>query len=604
MSENTKIQWCDSTVNPIMGCNGCELFPKPKHLLSQIDTAVAALGITIDSEAIFRDLIKAAYAAIPSPQSGHSDAVTTTNIWHLRDQFENRLMGAHGLLVADAAVSTISREISCYAARLHFNRGHCITDPKRKVTTGYAPVFEKVSSFSGRVVKAAAWDDLLGCPREGEEWKGTCPRMIFVGDMGDSFSAKKHFPFLKEELMPAIQSENGQRHLWLLLTKRPETMAEFSQEIGGFPDNVCAMTTVTSADPEVLKRVDQLRTVNAHIKGLSIEPLLERIPAEQLDLTGIDWVIVGGESGAKENVRPFALEWAVELQEHCQKHGVAFFMKQMGSAPTVAGETVKLNDDHGGDWSEWSTLGDLGTTLKVREFPQAFRSYRSNKVARETTKTPVECDTPENRSPKASLADIEEFQRQDEIVKRGAAAFIEVGEALAKIRDGELWKASIYKSWAAYCRSVAALSKSYANRLIEASNVVSALRQVVPIGATGDAMLPTAESQVRALLLLESTEQRGEAWLMACEKTKGQPTAAQVKEVVLEMLPEKDTPASKPAKVRASASPVQSPPLPTAKTVELVTQLREVVNEGQSWDGVKKILAEMEELISGSNVAA
>jgi len=61
------------------------------------------------------------------------------------------------------------------------------------------------------------------------------------------------------------------------------------------------MTTVTSADTEVLKRVDALRNVKASIKGLSIEPLWEQLPPEKLNLEGIDWVIVGGESGSGLN---------------------------------------------------------------------------------------------------------------------------------------------------------------------------------------------------------------------------------------------------------------------------------------------------------------
>jgi hypothetical protein len=66
--------------------------------------------------------------------------------------------------------------------------------------------------------------------------------MIFVSDMGDALSAKGDFPFLKSDLMPAIRSDAGKRHLWLWLTKRPGRMAEFAMAIGGFPENVCAMT--------------------------------------------------------------------------------------------------------------------------------------------------------------------------------------------------------------------------------------------------------------------------------------------------------------------------------------------------------------------------
>jgi protein gp37 len=92
-----------------------------------------------------------------------------------------------------------------------------------------------------------------------------------------------------------ISTEKGRRHLWLWLTKRTHIMRQFAEEIGGLPGNVCAMTTVTGRD--ALHRVDELRQTKAACRGLSIVPLWERIPPESFDLTGIDWLILAGESG-------------------------------------------------------------------------------------------------------------------------------------------------------------------------------------------------------------------------------------------------------------------------------------------------------------------
>lgn len=141
-------------------------------------------------------------------------------------------------------------------------------------------------------------------------------------------------------------------------------MARFAGQMGGFPSNVCAMTTVTGR--EKLHRVDQLRKVEASIRGLSIEPLWERIPREKLNLDGIDWVILGGESGRRDAVHPFAIEWARELRDHCQDLGVVFFLKQLGRCPTEGERELKLCDNHGGDWAEWPQ------DLQVRQVPQAF----------------------------------------------------------------------------------------------------------------------------------------------------------------------------------------------------------------------------------------
>lgn len=126
------------------------------------------------------------------------------------------------------------------------------------------------------------------------------------------------------------------------------------------------MTTVTSA--KTLSRVDVLREVNAAVRGLSLEPLWGPL-ADKIDLTEIDWVIVGGESGARANVELFPVEWAIELRDRCREEGVAFFLKQLGRRPSRQGEEFQLRHQHGGDWSEWPQ------ELRVREMPESFYSY-------------------------------------------------------------------------------------------------------------------------------------------------------------------------------------------------------------------------------------
>ncbi len=372
MGDKTSIQWCDSTVNPIMGCNGCELYPKASEVLRTIDAAVAVTGVQIDSEAILKKLVDRAFEQIDNPLGAHKKAVNNTNIWHLRDQLASSIEAQYGKAAASAVSTTIRCKLACYAATLHFNKGATILNPSRIPHKGHAEIFEKVTPFEGRVAKAAKLSDLFGTERSNGAWKNGLPRMIFVSDMGDAFSAQKHFDFLKEDTIPEFQSASGIRHIWLWLTKRPEVMAKFSKEIGGFPPNVCAMTTVTCASPENLQRVDDLRMVKAHMRGLSIEPLRERIPPESLNLKGVDFVIVGGESGAGDDTPAFNIEWAEELMDHCSKHDVPFFLKQLGRRPMRNGEFLKLKDPHGGDWEEWDEH------LRVREFPKAFHQYRNS----------------------------------------------------------------------------------------------------------------------------------------------------------------------------------------------------------------------------------
>jgi protein gp37 len=364
MSKNTKIQWCDSTINPVMGCSGCELFPTPGVVVNSINAAAANMGVSLDSRRLLKSLIAEGHEGIASPGVGHREALTTTNIYHFRDRLGEAVTVLHGRAAGKAAVAAIKSQVTCYAAKLHLNRGASVINPERTPKKGYAPTFEQLTKFDGRMATAAGWSDLLGTPRPGSPWKDGLPRMIFISDMGDAMSSKGLFPFIKQEVTH-LSTEKGRRHLWLWLTKRPHIMRDFAEEIGGLPGNVCAMTTVTG--PDALHRVDELRQIQAACRGLSVEPLWERIPPQSLDLSGIDWLILGGESGG---TRTFDLAWVAELRAHCQKNNTAFFLKQLGRNPVLDGKAMRLKDPHGGDWTEWPKH------LRVREFPRHFHQYR------------------------------------------------------------------------------------------------------------------------------------------------------------------------------------------------------------------------------------
>jgi protein gp37 len=354
-----------------MGCDGCELFPKPAVVILVIRAALLECGVRMDVQAVLAALISKHYAKIKRPLPGHVNAVTTTNIWHFRELLRKEIAKEHGAAAGKAALKAIKTAIKCYAAKLHFNRGANILNPSRNLNKGYAQAFEYVTDFPGRMAAATKWKDTLGETYPDKPWMNGLPSTIFVSDMGDALTSKssEDFDFLEREVIVNVSSEKGLRHLWLWLSKRPGNMAAFAERIGGLPMNVCAMTTVTG--PKTLGRVDQLRKVKAPCRGLSIEPLWDRIPPEDFDLTGIDWVIVGGESGARDVVNPFHVEWALELRDQCRKAGVAFFVKQLGSRPFMNGKPLMLTDRHGGDWDEWPRK------LRVREFPGYFHQYRA-----------------------------------------------------------------------------------------------------------------------------------------------------------------------------------------------------------------------------------
>ncbi|HVL13591.1 MAG TPA: DUF5131 family protein [Gemmata sp.] len=153
---------------------------------------------------------------------------------------------------------------------------------------------------------------------------------------------------------------------WLLLTKRPENVAEMVPEKwhDGFPRNVWLGASVENRAE--VGRIDVLRRVTAAVRFLSVEPLLEDLG--RLDLSGIDWVIVGGESG--RGARPMNVEWARALVAQCRAAGVKVFVKQMGSNPQFqtpdmhGPQLLTLRDRKGGEVDEFPD------DLRVREFPR------------------------------------------------------------------------------------------------------------------------------------------------------------------------------------------------------------------------------------------
>jgi protein gp37 len=115
----------------------------------------------------------------------------------------------------------------------------------------------------------------------------------------------------------------GYWHNFQILTKRSERLLELNQFLN-WQENIWMGVSVENEN--YVQRIDNLRHTGAQIKFLSLEPLLGPIP--ELDLFGIDWVIVGGESGP--GARPMREEWVIEIRDQCLKARVPFFFKQWG----------------------------------------------------------------------------------------------------------------------------------------------------------------------------------------------------------------------------------------------------------------------------------
>lgn len=150
------------------------------------------------------------------------------------------------------------------------------------------------------------------------DWKKS--KMIFVNSMSDIF----HEQVDDKTILQLFEIMNQATwHIFQVLTKRPDRLVELSPRIKWTPNIWMGVTIENTAS---INRCEKLKKCNATIKFISAEPLLESI--NTIDLNGIDWLIVGGESGA--GCRPLDKQWVIELRDLAQENNVPFFFKQWG----------------------------------------------------------------------------------------------------------------------------------------------------------------------------------------------------------------------------------------------------------------------------------
>lgn len=178
-------------------------------------------------------------------------------------------------------------------------------------------------------------------------WKR--PRMIFVNSMSDLF----HKDIPKSHIAAVFDTmEKTHWHTYQVLTKRSSLMQKFLNERYKNRQAPEHMWFGVSVENEQAKsRVSHLQNANAAVRFLSVEPLLG--PLGRLDLNGISWLIVGGESGP--GARPMEKKWATDLRNQCVKAGVAFFFKQWGGLrPKSGGRLLE-----GREWNQFPTRPEM-----------------------------------------------------------------------------------------------------------------------------------------------------------------------------------------------------------------------------------------------------
>ena len=176
------------------------------------------------------------------------------------------------------------------------------------------------------------------------------PTVYFVNSMSDLFHEKVPFDYVRRVFDVMAHAP---QHTFQVLTKRPERMATFCRDVRVSP-NVWLGVSVENRKHGV-PRIDVLRYIDAAVRFLSVEPLLEDLGA--IDLTDIHWVIVGGESGRK--ARPMKPEWVDAIKRQCDAVEVAFFFKQWGAWGADGQKRSKSANGrrlHGQVWDEMPAL--------------------------------------------------------------------------------------------------------------------------------------------------------------------------------------------------------------------------------------------------------
>ena len=195
------------------------------------------------------------------------------------------------------------------------------------------------------------------------QWKK--PQTIFVNSMSDLFHEDVPLEFI-QRVFGVMRGAHW--HRFQVLTKRAERLAAHDRQLDWAP-NIWMGVSVETAT--YTRRIDELRGVGAVVKFLSLEPLLGPLP--NLDLRGMDWVIVGGESGPK--ARPMDPVWVTDIRDQCIRAGVPFFFKQWGGRnKKKAGRLLE-----GQTWSQMPAVStkrrprDHGDGLEVPSHARAVR---------------------------------------------------------------------------------------------------------------------------------------------------------------------------------------------------------------------------------------
>lgn len=195
---------------------------------------------------------------------------------------------------------------------------------------------------------------------------------VFVGSMTDMFHSEVDPGYVQRVL---DKCRAHPRQVWIFLTKRPHNAAEWRLD---WPENCWLGTSVGSGPggqyPSTTHRIEQLRDVDASLRWVSFEPLIE--PIGEVALDHVDWAVVGGESGSEEERREMEHAWARDLLRQCREQDVAYFFKQSSGRYPEEGAELTVERDFGS-----TTVYEQRVIREFPELPEVTKEARKEVTA-------------------------------------------------------------------------------------------------------------------------------------------------------------------------------------------------------------------------------
>jgi protein gp37 len=271
-------------------------------------------------------------------------------------------------------------DATCYAYHLVTKYAAASQRKEKNPGKGWPESFDKPALFPERIEAACRWPDLTGTARADKPWLDGMPRVIFLDDLGDTFTESLSIDWL----LPYAEQMAASPHIWLFLTKRPRRMREFFKLLGRVPDNFWPGTTVTAPNTEW--RVRELVKIDSPRRWVSLEPWWNYVDFRPY-LRELAWIIVGGESEQGERQpMPMPAGNVRELRDLCQFSGVRMFLKQWGAyVPVVRGLSHTLEaavTEAPGLEDEWLYEAEPGRVTTLCRRPSEMFITPSETMAR------------------------------------------------------------------------------------------------------------------------------------------------------------------------------------------------------------------------------